>query len=582
MMKNKKHFLIVFLIISLLSVFIYANLISFKLYKESCNYIDLAIEAEDDSFQSALIYCNSALRNLGAITSKYPFSAINILFISGITKIGPYSYSKLRGGIVSRLQLLSWAEEDPFICAFIVASDYDEKISNSKTKTGLEGDILTACISAGIIEESQKIFDMIEFKNDADKSEIKGVMVKALLEQNEFDKSLSIARSIDYQFFREEALLNIVSAYIEIGKIEEAIGISETITDPFFYGRSLSEIAPYCIKSYEKNKALQMLDELYNRALSIKWGKGYWGALSLIDITSSYIQIGELERALISMNKGFEITKNIDNELFESYRLEMLDGIACTYARNGKYEEAFNIVDSVENSDLRDVILSHIASVNLRVKEFDEAVKAINKVNNISLKELLLSQIALSYAEDSEFDQSIIIFSEISDEKLRAKIIEKLVYEYSDTGNIGKARDILEDYYKFILGNKITNETDKNIIMSTIAKAFISIKEINTALEISWELDDDSLRNEVLLEVISSLSKDNKFEKALELVLQNDRIDFQVHSLLEIGRALQAAGIHSPDAVKRKLHEIILILTGDIVHMQASLSSIDFQSERFW
>jgi len=564
------------LTISLLSVFIYTNLISFKLYKESCNYVDLSIEAKNESFQSALIYCNSALKSLGIITSKYRFSAINFLILSGIAKVGPFSFSKLKGSVLTGLQLMAWAEEDPFICALIVADDYGEKITNSETRIGLEGDILNACISAGKIEESQKIFDMMEFKNDADESEIKGVMVKALLEQNEFDKSLSIARSIDYQFLREEALFNIVSAYVEIGKIEEAIGISEMITDPFFYGRSLGEIALNCIKSYEKDKVLQMIDELCSRALSIKWGKGYWGALSLIDITSSYIQIGELERALITMNKGFEITKNIDNELFESYRLEMLDGIACAYTRSGKYEEAFNIVNSVESSDFKDVILSHIVSLNLSVERFDEAVKATNKVINISLKDLLLSQIALSYAEDLEFDKPIIIFSKISDEKLRAKIIEKLVYEYSDTGNIGKARDILEDYYKFILGNKITNETDSNIIMSTIAKSFISIKEINTALEISRELDDDSLRNEVLLEVILSLSKDNKFEKALEFVLQNDKTDFQVHSLLQIGRALQAAGIHTPDAVKGKLHEIILILAGDIVPMQASLSSIDF------
>ena len=575
-MKKKKAFFTIFLTISLLSVFIYTNLISFELYKESCNYVDLSIEAKNESFQSALIYCNSALKSLGIITSKYRFSAINFLILSGIAKVGPFSFSKLKGSVLTGLQLMAWAEEDPFICALIVADDYGEKITNSETRIGLEGDILNACISAGKIEESQKIFDMMEFKNDADESEIKGVMVKALLEQNEFDKSLSIARSIDYQFLREEALFNIVSAYVEIGKIEEAIGISEMITDPFFYGRSLGEIALNCIKSYEKDKVLQMIDELCSRALSIKWGKGYWGALSLIDITSSYIQIGELERALITMNKGFEITKNIDNELFESYRLEMLDGIACAYTRSGKYEEAFNIVNSVESSDFKDVILSHIVSLNLSVERFDEAVKATNKVINISLKDLLLSQIALSYAEDLEFDKPIIIFSKISDEKLRAKIIEKLVYEYSDTGNIGKARDILEDYYKFILGNKITNETDSNIIMSTIAKSFISIKEINTALEISRELDDDSLRNEVLLEVILSLSKDNKFEKALEFVLQNDKTDFQVHSLLQIGRALQAAGIHTPDAVKGKLHEIILILAGDIVPMQASLSSIDF------
>ena len=208
-MKRKYIFLI--LVIFLISLFLliinsYYNTSANKIYNEVSSLLDEAMSTGEISYKESLEYYDQAQKNLELILSRYSLSRIAKEISENKMKVGPYYLKELNEEIFPNIKLKAWGEVDPLACAFIIAGSIKEYEPEFSLKAKIQGDITIAYIMSGKFEDADDFLEIIDFKNDSDKSEVMGEFASALSNQKRFEESIKIASSIEYQYFREKAL----------------------------------------------------------------------------------------------------------------------------------------------------------------------------------------------------------------------------------------------------------------------------------------------------------------------------------------------------------------------------------------
>jgi hypothetical protein len=529
-----------------------------RLYNDAATFIQTAVQIESDDYTLSHEYYQKAINNLKTISEKYPFSILAIKISNNDISIEGFSIKELNENILPNFELKASGENDPFMLALLIANSINEKNSLFKSREKIAGYIPVACILAGKIEESEKIFGMITFQDESTKAETIGKMSAAFIEQNEYQNGLRLAQTINFQYYREKALYDIANKYTEDEKFGKALEATENITDPYWYGSSLGNIARNCVTVYEKNAAINLLDDLYNRASAVKWGMNYWGALPLIKISAAYAQVGELQKAYQIINQVYAITKNIDESVYESYRWEFIDELANAFARNKNYSEAIKTLNLITNKDWMNKTLSDLVATCLDIKDPDEAIKLIRTIENKDLSEQLLSNIALFYAENLETNKASEIEKQVKNENFKALIIQKMAEAFIKTGKPDYSKNILQTYLKSVDENKSLKVGQRNMILAISAETFAETKNFNDALETSKLISDPTMKEKILSGISSYLSYDGQFDKAVEIIDTIKREDFKINALLELGIAYQQFGAEPSAQVKAIFHKIII------------------------
>ncbi|MCD6451898.1 MAG: hypothetical protein J7L64_06020 [Acidobacteria bacterium] len=213
-----------------------------------------------------------------------------------------------------------------------------------------------------------------------------------------------IAEEIKPPQDKTEALLNLVRGYTKTRRYDEAFTIAQKLPDDFpLKTRALREIAKSCVKSGERDKAIEITRKAYKMVNVIQ--DPVLKGEKLIDIADMENEIGEKDKAKKNLSEALGL---IEKRKDSWGKTRALIWIAAVYGEMGEKERALDVLQraSASTGELPSFAGKEICDVYLQLGAYGEAYKVIKRAPNDATKVEVITEIASKYAEAGKKDKA--------------------------------------------------------------------------------------------------------------------------------------------------------------------------------
>lgn len=210
-------------------------------------------------------------------------------------------------------------------------------------------------------------------------------------------RALEIIELIENKDAKSQALTDIASTYIAIGKYEKAVKAAGKIEDFYIKSRILADIG---YKSYKDNNSngSEILAQSLEIANNIDEANSK--AKAFIYISDKYTKIDKKDKASEALSNALEAAKTIkDGNTFYSKRIPILSKIATKYIDIDQPDKANQISKMLDKKRDEELVLSNIADKYLEIGNFTKAIDITKNFNNKQLKSEKLANIASKYVK---------------------------------------------------------------------------------------------------------------------------------------------------------------------------------------
>ncbi len=516
---------------------------------------------------------------------------------------------------ISDIKMNTNPEQDPLSCALLVArkiklesseqnlllkriaaayaeaGGYDQaiQIANSLSKDCDRAETLTeiacCCVEAGekerasdVLSQALQAANMIQ--DDIIKSEkLERIAIKCA-EIGQYDQSLQIANTINRAFNKVNAMAEIASTNSKAGKEDEAFGIliealeaTQQEDNPDVKNRNMAEIAVKYAEIGEYDQALQMAN-IIDRAC--------YKAKALARIASNYAKTDNADKASELLLQAFEVIKKEDKNAVKNRNLV---AIAVGHAEIDQYTEALRVVYTIKSANIRARLLGKIAAdikpeqTNKSNEILARALKEIKRMERGRSKFETPYFIVTRFAENGLYEQALRIAKSIKDTNYKAASFTKIAHSYAEAGNKDKAFETL------LQASEIAVESDPRsvfVLGSAIACDYIKIGQkeracliLEKVLPLADTVDDETFKNQVLLDIISAYAEVGQYDEALQIAKNITVPTFKANAFVDIIIEYAQAGQKKDDSDINVLQKI-----SDELKWYKKLFAFDFSSKK--
>ncbi len=328
-----------------------------------------------------------------------------------------------------------------------------------------------------------------------------------------FEEALKTKGEINDEYYRADALSEIVKAQVIAGRFEKAIKIAREISDADKRADALGKTAKAQATSGKFEDALKTAREINYE---------FYQAYTLSAIVKAQVMTGKVEEAIKTAK---EISYDSDKQK------EVLSEIAKAQATSGKFEEALETARQIKDKRRQADALSEIAKAQAiaekgeeAMKTFEEALKTAKEINHPFSQGDALREIVQAQAIVGRVEAALKTTREIKDESWRAYTLSEIAKAQATSGKFEEAMKTFEEALKNAkeINHPYTQINALRYIaqaQATVGRVEEAMKTFLEALKMTKEINSESSRADALREIAKALGVAGKFEEA-EMVFE--------------------------------------------------------------
>lgn len=351
-------------------------------------------------------------------------------------------------------------------------------------------------------------------------------------------EALDIAQNIKNQFSKAIFLSKLIDRYISLNEDEKALDIAKNIEFSDSRSDALVKIVNGYIQQGQYKKAQELtesIDEEFSKALALCKLINNFKKQELYEETLKIKKIIEKSSAkvknLIPIILMKETSKVRENLIVEFLTLKLPVRISRALIVMGKkyislklYESAKHILSqailvskNIKEASIKSETLSQIAIGYTQIGEYKMALETVNSIKIPFCRSMALTQIAISYAQIEKFENALKITEDIDPEYLKEEALSQIIIQYIKSQREKEAINIVDS-----LGRVST----KARIYSILADYYIQNGEYEKAIEISKVIEDRFIKFGTLLRIAKNLQNEKKFSAKIKKIFSETIASF--------------------------------------------------------
>ncbi len=417
--------------------------------------------------------------------------------------------------MLRRVIALKSAEEEEFDIALEAANSIEDEVTKNATLL----DMVFFLGKAGKTERALQIMQSLPESNQKDVRALTAI-VRSLAAQGETERGLQIAQSLEREQDKavllaeagavEEALqiaetlegrekteilASITTALARTGKLDQALDLANSIQKNYFQGFAFWNIVKHLIEVEQWEQALevaQVVQDNYNQENADAEFSSSSHLQAFFEIAVALTDTGKLEQAL-------QVTELIDDE-FKGFKAPVLGSIALEFAKEGKFEQALEIVRGTE-SNYDD---SQIGIELAKAGKLRSARQIAESLQEDYSKTEVLSVIAIQLTNSGKLAEAIQIAQSPKDERNQGLIFGSIAKVLARAGQLDEALQLTQQ----------APISEKNEITGKVAEGLI-VNNFDGAVNIFQSLEDNPRKYWIARNMAVALAVDGQVDKAL-------------------------------------------------------------------
>ena len=425
--------------------------------------------------------------------------------------------------------------------------------------------IARSCIANSNLVEALLVAD--EIKDPGLKADAKAEIISEYLKLGQEGKAEELAIGLNEDSTssacqKVSMLVEVAMKYAGSGKgakagemLSAALTVTAKIEPKSWKADSLSEIALGYAEAGQFKKALKT-------AQSIGQASKYTRLATTVKIAGSYAGISNKDEPLSILFKAIEETQIIEDT---SYKSELLVHIVRAYANAGKYDEALQLAQVVEDDFWKARALTGLAIESVKAGEkiqaqnnLSHALHLAQQEKDVVISAQIMENIAKEYAEAGMLKNALDIVNDIEIDNYRDKVMLSIAGYHIQSGQFDKVFELLK---------KI--QTDENIIsmnvmMAGLVKSYIGRGQLEKGLNAAVSVKDNAMKTTALIEVAAAYGKSGDKHKCAEVltlaltgVIGIADNAMSAEALMKSSRVFLESWLKVDENVRKILHTIV-------------------------
>ena len=249
--------------------------------------------------------------------------------------------------------------------------------------------------ATAILSEALSVARSIE--DDESRAEALGVFAVAQAEAGDISAALSIARSIESHEHPAWVLTHIAEAQAKAGDISAALSTARTIQDHGARAIALSAAAEAQVNAGDRHGAARSISEALGQVRPIE--DGWLRALALSGVAEAQAKAGDHHGAARSISEALSAAGRIEDD---DPRPPVLPWVAEAQAKAGDIPEALSIARSIADSRTRSEALRRVAVAQAKAGDIPGALSIARSIADNRPRALALSGVGEAQAKEGD------------------------------------------------------------------------------------------------------------------------------------------------------------------------------------
>ncbi len=405
-----------------------------------------------------------------------------------------------------------------------------------------------------------------------------------------------LRETVDLNYFRQGSILDtLTEVYAELGNLEQAVQLIDTIEVGFPKDSKLAKVAREYIKRSQYDQALQIAQHLEGfRPQILQKIVGKYAAQGQLDQALQVVQTIQEEStkvsALVEIANNLIATEQPDNvesileqalELVNraedaNFKASALTSIAQSYHEFGQQNQAVDFLDrAAKISDIDNDKLANIAQQYWQTGQEDKATKIA--MNLPDANQNVLAHIIIQKAKRGESSQALQLvpfFKEMDRKMFAPKYIAE---EYVEIGSREPLSEIV---------TTIKDAESRETFLATIAENYIKNDQYDAALTTVEAINDAYYKAAVLTQLSLHYTAAGDNSQATALLTQATEIakntdDYiTIHPLFkQVSILTSIAGLYQAIGQQEKAAEVLSLAQKPLETLQASGENLQASGE---
>ncbi|MFH1436442.1 MAG: hypothetical protein ABIJ56_12050 [Pseudomonadota bacterium] len=440
-----------------------------------------------------------------------------------------------------------------------------KKLTNSDIREPVPVLVIRSYMANGDMVEALHVAE--EIKDIRLKADAKAEIISEYLKLGQEGKAEELAIGLDEDSTstacqKVSMLVEVAMKYAGSGKgakagemLSAALEITGNIDPPSWKADALSEIALGYAEAGQFKKALKT-------AQSIGKASKYTRIATTVKIAGSYAGIGNKDELLNMLLKAVEETQIIEDT---SYKSELLVHIVRAYASAGKYDEALQLTQVVEDDFWKARALTGLAIESGKAGEkvkaqnnLSHALHLAQKEKDVVISAQIMENIAKEFAEAGMLKNALDIIKDMEIDNYRDKVMLSIAGYYIQSGQFDRGFDLLKEI------QTDENFMPMNVMMADLVKSYIGSGQLEKGLNAAVSVKDTAMKTTALIEVAAAYGKSSdkhKCAEVLTLALTGtigiaDNV-MLAEALLKSSRVFLESWLKVDENVRKILHTIV-------------------------
>ena len=377
-----------------------------------------------------------------------------------------------------------------------------------------------------------------------------------------------VAKSVDKESDRKEALAKVAIAYARVGKNEKALNIAKGIRKYYYEAEVLAEIFSYHAKNGQTEEASKMLSQALRVAKKVKLS--LLRSESFKKIALKCIEVGKYDEVI-------EIAHLIEQTFVKA---DVLVELASIYGNEGRKSESIQLLSQAtlaineSHPSFRNKLWEAISIRLAEIGEFDQALKLARALGFSQHGAGAVGGISAHYMKSGQsikgtqmLDQAIQIAQGINDPMKKTEALITIAREYSKVGEEDKVSDILFQSYnaaETINSPPLIFPALKAGVLVKISGEYLNLGLRDEAVELiekAYEVASGKTHGRPIPKQLAPIAvkyaEMGEYEKAFQIVESIRGPSSKAAALAEIGVRYVKAGDLVGDAEKTILQRIV-------------------------
>lgn len=232
-----------------------------------------------------------------------------------------------------------------------------------------------------------------------------------------------------------------------------------------------------------------------------------------IQISKAYAELGSLDKAKYILLQAYNLTLKIDSELSKSI---ILYELADKLTEINEINDALEVAKNINFPDTKGEVLLRIANAYLKQGKFEEARDVLGGLQEPFSKVLALNMLINNISKDKTFEKTVKLQDIFKDASIKIKNLDWFIF-------INNLREVTGNpVVKFLLAKSSSKKTNALVLMANnhIDRNLLNSANnlLSLAVSEAGNIQSQLLQDEALSTIATSYARIGNFSKSMEII----------------------------------------------------------------